>query len=52
MVLARRDPPGASDAAPAVAPAAPDDGAENRRDIEPEDEPERDPASTAGVPRR
>ncbi len=50
--LARRDRPGASDQAPAVAPAAPGDGAEHRREIEPEDEPERDPASTAGVPRR
>jgi ubiquinol-cytochrome c reductase cytochrome b subunit len=50
--LARRDRPGASDQAPAVAPAAPDDGAERRKEIEPEDEPERDPASTGGVPRR
>ncbi len=49
--LARRDRPGASTEAPRVAPAASDDGADNRRQIEPEDEPELDPASTAGVPR-
>ena len=50
--LARRDRPGATAEAPAVAPAAADDGAGHRRAIEPEDEPEHDPASTAGVARR
>ncbi|HEV2810838.1 MAG TPA: ubiquinol-cytochrome c reductase cytochrome b subunit [Acidimicrobiales bacterium] len=50
--LARRDRPGASDQAPAVAAPAPGEGAERRQEIEPEDEPERDPASAAGVPRR
>ena len=50
--LARRDQPGGHDQAPAVAPAAPYDGATHRGEIEPEDEAERDPASSAGVPRR
>ncbi len=50
--MVRRDRPGASAEATAVAPAAPDDGAARRREVAPEDAPEHDPASTAGVARR
>jgi ubiquinol-cytochrome c reductase cytochrome b subunit len=49
--LAHRDRPGRSDQATPVAEPADDSGIARRREIAPEDAPEHDPGSEAGLPR-